>query len=244
MTYRLAALLYASSVNANPTGIAVIEGEQQYTFAEIEADANRIAVTLLKYSKGDVVGILLPNCEKFIAALLGIWKAGKTAVPLNPLLTWEELSDLIKESRLSTLIAAQSTRGLVDAINYQHVDAWETFLEGILILMADAPEFGVSGFTCDIPPSDHQNPALILYTSGVMGKYRGVVLSHLNIQSCVESLEHAGGFGERGGFLCLLPFSHYFAIAGGILLPLLNGSTMVIADGFNPMDILRLVQSH
>ena len=64
-------------------------------------------------SKGDVVGILLPNCEKHIATLLGIWKAGKTAVLLNHRLTWEELSYLIEDSRPSTLIAAQSNSPLI-----------------------------------------------------------------------------------------------------------------------------------
>jgi acyl-CoA synthetase (AMP-forming)/AMP-acid ligase II len=100
---------FMSAVKANPSGIAIVEPGGQYTFAEVADDVERICATLRQRANGDAVGILLPNSEKYVAALLGIWKAGKTAVPLNHLLPDFELAFIIQNSELSTLIAAKST---------------------------------------------------------------------------------------------------------------------------------------
>src|SRR5438445_277104 len=49
---------------------------------------------------------------------------------------------------------------------------------------------------------------------------------------------------SRDGFLCLLPFFHTYAITGTFLLPLLNGSKMVLVDRFQPTKVLGLIQEH
>src|SRR6185295_16058545 len=54
----------------------------------------------------------------------------------------------------------------------------------------------------------------------------------------------AGDFDYRDGFLCLLPFFHTYAITGTFLLPLLNGSRMVLVDRFQPAKVLGLIQEH
>jgi fatty-acyl-CoA synthase len=53
------------------------------------------------------VGILLLNSQSYVATLLGIWKAGKTAVPLNYLLPPQELGYIIKDSGMSALVTSQ-----------------------------------------------------------------------------------------------------------------------------------------
>jgi long-chain acyl-CoA synthetase len=71
-----------------------------------------------------------------------------------------------------------------------------------------------------------------------------VVLSHDNLLANVESCQQAGDFDHRDGFLCLLPFFHTYAITGTFLLPLLNGSKMVLVDRFQPAKVLGLIQEH
>jgi long-chain acyl-CoA synthetase len=60
----------------------------------------------------------------------------------------------------------------------------------------------------------------------------------------VESCQQAGGFDHRDSFLCLLPFFHTYAITGTILLPLLNGSRMVLVDRFQPLKVMKLIEDH
>src|SRR5206468_5173456 len=62
---------------------------------------------LRENAPGDTVGILLLNSQRYVATLLAIWKAGKTAVPLNYLLPPAEIGFIIKDSGMSGLVSSQ-----------------------------------------------------------------------------------------------------------------------------------------
>src|SRR5881396_4070713 len=99
--------VFERAVEEHRTRIGLIEESMQWTFGELSDDANRIAAFLKEKVKGDTVGVLLLNSQKYIATMLGIWKAGKTAVPLNYLLPPAELGFIIKDSGMSGLISSQ-----------------------------------------------------------------------------------------------------------------------------------------
>src|SRR5207247_6875448 len=87
--------LFEQAVNDHRARVALIEESKQWTFGDLSDDANRIAALLKQRVKGDTVGILLLNSQRYITALLGIWKAGKTAVPLNYLLPSTDLAFIV-----------------------------------------------------------------------------------------------------------------------------------------------------
>lgn len=220
---------------ANRSRAALIEESKKWTFAELSGEANRIAATIRENVKGDTVGVLLLNSQKYIATMLGIWKAGKTAVPLNYLLPPADLGFIIKDSGMSGLVSSQFFAQALAAIK-------PLFGDKGVILMADEPGFMASPAAS--LPAEYRDPALFLYTSGTTGRPKGVVLSHDNLIANVESCQKAGEFDYRDSFLCLLPFFHTYAITGTFLLPLLNGSTMVLVDRFQPLKVLGLIQEH
>jgi len=215
--------------------IALIEENKGWTFAELADEANRIAAVLKERLNGDTVGILLLNSQKYIATMLGAWKAGKTAVPLNYLLPPAELGFIIKDSGMCGLISSPFFSQALGSVKPLLGD------RGV-ILMADDP-----GFTSPSAgglPRGYRDPALFLYTSGTTGRPKGVILTHDNLLANVESCQRAGDFDNRDAFLCLLPFFHTYAITGTFLLPLTNGSKMVLVDRFQPTKVLGLIQEH
>src|SRR5262249_5814041 len=167
--------------------------------------------------------------------MLAIWKAGKTAVPLNYLLPPNELGFIIKDSGMSGLVSSQFFSQALAAIR-------PLFGDKGLILMADDPNLLASA--SQLTAAENRDPALYLYTSGTTGRPKGVILTHENLIANVESCRQAGEFDERDAFLCLLPFFHTYAITGTFLLPLLNGSRMVLVDRFQPAKVLGLIQEH
>lgn len=183
---------------------------------------------------GDTVGVLLLNSQKYVTTLLGVWKAGKTPVPLNYLLPPQDLAFIIRDSGMSALITSQFFAQAVAAVK-------PLFGDKGVILMADAPDFAPPA---KLEPVPYRDPALYLYTSGTTGKPKGVVLSHSNLATNVESCQLAGEFDQRDSFLCLLPFFHTYAITGTILLPLLQGSKMVLVDRFQPTKVMKLIEDH
>src|SRR6185436_8403498 len=107
----------------------------------------------------------------------------------------------------------------------------------------DAPDFTAPGAAASDSHA-YRNPALYLYTSGTTGRPKGVILTHQNLLHNVNSCGQAGEFDQRDVFLCLLPFFHTYAITGTILLPLLNGCSMVLVDRFHPHKVLKLIEEH
>ena len=99
--------VFDKAANANRSRVALVEEANQWTFGELADEVDRIAATLREKVSGDTVGILLLNSPKYVTTLLGIWKAGKTAVPLNYLLPPQELAFIIKDSGMSALVSSQ-----------------------------------------------------------------------------------------------------------------------------------------
>jgi long-chain acyl-CoA synthetase len=226
--------LFERAARVRLSETAIIEDAQRWTFAELSDEVARIAAVLKRRVPGDTVGVLLLNSQKYVATMLAIWKAGKTAVPLNYLLPPAELGFIIKDSGMSALVSSQFFNQALSAIR-------PLFGDRGVIIMADEPAFAESG-TAVAP--DYRDPALYLYTSGTTGRPKGVILTHDNLAANVESCRQAGEFGDRDAFLCLLPFFHTYAITGTFLLPLLSGSRMVLIDRFQPAKVLGLIQEH
>jgi len=224
---------FDKAAQANRSRTALVDEDRSWTFGELAEESDAIAAMLREKVPGDTVGVLLLNSPKYVTTLLGVWKAGKTPVPLNYLLPPQELAYIIRDSGMSALIASQFFAQAVTAVK-------PFFGEG-MILMADAPDFAPKSSS---PPASFRDPALYLYTSGTTGKPKGVELTHVNLATNVESCQRAGGFDHRDSFLCLLPFFHTYAITGTILLPLLNGSKMVLVDRFQPLKVMKLIEDH
>jgi long-chain acyl-CoA synthetase len=227
--------VFDRAAEANHSRVALIEENSRWTFAELSDQVNQIATLLKEKVKGDTVGVLLLNSQKYIATMLAIWKAGKTAVPLNYLLPPAELGFIIKDSGMSGLVSSQFFAQALAGIK-------PLFGDKGVIVMADDPDFASAPPTIGAGAS--QGPALYLYTSGTTGRPKGVVLTHDNLLANVDSCQKAGEFDHRDSFLCLLPFFHTYAITGTFLLPLLNGSKMVLVDRFQPAKVLGLIQEH
>ena len=149
-----AARLYAA-------GVALVDDDKRWTFQELMEQANRLATVLKERVKGDTVGILLLNSHKYIVTMLAVWKAGKTAVPLNYLLPPADLGFIIKDSGMSGLVSSQFFNQALGAIK-------PLFGDRGVILMADDPDF-IPSFA-DFPQAEYRDPALYLYTSGTTGR--------------------------------------------------------------------------
>jgi len=227
--------LFDEVARLNQSSLAVVDDSKRWTFGELAEDVDRIARNLKERIQGETVGVLLLNSQQYVATMLAIWKAGKTAVPLNYLLPPAELGFIIKDSGMSGLVSSQFFGQALSAIK-------PLFGDKGVILMADDPAFTAE--TAAATPSEYRDPALYLYTSGTTARPKGVILTHDNLVANVESCQRAGEFDRRDAFLCLLPFFHTYAITGTVLLPLLNGCRIVLVDRFQATKVLGLIQDH
>ncbi len=154
-----------------PEKVAVVSGNTQTTYGELDEKANRIAAYLQQQGigKGDRVGLSLQRSPNLIAALLGILKSGAAYVPLDANYPQERLDFMIRDAEIAVLISEKALQPALPAVE-------------VPILLLDDNKL-------DLPPANAYRPvafsgneaAYIIYTSGSTGTPKGVVVSHRSV---------------------------------------------------------------
>src|SRR5438132_1455641 len=166
-----------------PERTALIYREEQWTYAEMNRLTNRVAHGLhaLGVNPGDRVGFLGLNHPRFLFTLYGTAKLGAVFVPLNFRLTGPELTFIIGDAGLHTLVYEEAFASVIDEIR-------ETL--PVRELVCSAAREGARSFdelvhdqrdaNLDYPISQ-DDIAWIMYTSGTTGRPKGAMLPHGNV---------------------------------------------------------------
>jgi long-chain acyl-CoA synthetase len=179
------------------------------------------------------VAVLLPTSGMFPVSMTAIWSRGKTVVPLNYLLSQEEIKYIIKDSGVDTVIAVSPMIEMIGGLP-----------EGVNAILLDEMSFK------GIPPirfmtkSPEDMLAALLYTSGTSGKPKGVMLTAKNLTSNVDQCKRWADFSKKDVFLGLLPQFHSFGFTVNTLVPSSIGAKAVYSAKFNPRKVLDLLRVH
>jgi surfactin family lipopeptide synthetase A len=93
-------------VEKQPDRVAVVCGEEKWTYEELNRQANRLAHALRKKGIGreQLVGILMSPSKEMMAAVLGVLKAGAAYVPIDPQYPADRIQYMLKDSGASLLL--------------------------------------------------------------------------------------------------------------------------------------------
>src|SRR5512132_430116 len=107
------ALNLTHSAALRPNRRALICGETQMTYAQLEAASAGAAARLreLGVRDGDAVGLMLPNVPEFAIAYYGILRAGGIVVPMNVLLKRREVAFHLADPGARLLLAWHECAG-------------------------------------------------------------------------------------------------------------------------------------
>ena len=202
---------------------------RQITFGELAALVRKLQGRLVKLGveKGARVGLLSENRPEWGISYLAIVGMGAVVVPLDAMLTKEELLPLLNDSGSRVIILSRKFEG------YER----GTPCEGQKILMEDFDRL----LTPDTIPLNNVNlddTASIVYTSGTTGIPKGVVLTHRNIMSNVFSVASLFDLGTKDNFLSVLPLHHTFETTAGFLGPFYQGCRITYAKSLKSHSIL------
>ena len=201
-------------VNRMPDEAAVIFEGNRWTYRELDALSDGIAVNLAEHQvKGKQVGVSLNRGAEWIAALLGIWKSGAAYVPLDMSHPHERLESIIKDCEISVVVCSRYGNFKPEKIPVCYVD-----------------EKPVSSLeNVGVPLPGVKDRAYIIYTSGTSGEPKGIPASHgqaVRMSRISKDRYFHVNAGERILQLAGLNFS---ASLVEILTALLNGVCLVIA---------------
>ncbi|MCC4598284.1 amino acid adenylation domain-containing protein [Xanthomonas campestris pv. phormiicola] len=203
--------------------IAVVDAGCSLSYAELEAQANRLARYLIELGVGPDrrVALCLGRSTELIVAMLAILKAGGAYVPLDPAYPQQRLSFMLADSAPCAL--------LTDAQGAAQLGAQA----GMPMLLLDQPQPGWAQLphtAPTVPALRAQHLAYVIYTSGSTGTPKGVAVDHCGLRNyCVAA---ATRYGLRGGDRVLQCSSPSFDIAvDEIFATLASGATLVLLPG-------------
>jgi fatty-acyl-CoA synthase len=243
------------TVAAHPDVEALVDvaGDRRWTYSDLDDEINFVARGLmaLGIEPGERVGIWAPNCAEWTIVQYATAKIGAILVNINPAYRTHELSYVLNQSGIRTLIAATEFKtsdyvGMVEEVRPEtHVlrdvvflgtDDWQN-------LRSRADDVTTGELRTRTACLDSNEPINIQYTSGTTGFPKGATLSHRNILNngfFTTDLINLGP-GDR---LCIpVPFYHCFGMVMGNLGCTSHGATMVIpAPGFDPGLTLAAIE--
>src|SRR6267378_4700642 len=254
MSLNLALLLRESATNY-PQKTALSIGDTDLTYETVHSFTQRFAGALgsLGVEPGEHVAVLLPNVPHFTIAYFGAHYAGNPVVPLNVLLSADEIAYLLEDSEAVALVAwdgflKAAEAGFARAEHCRHLivaranPADWTAPEGALSMAALIA--GAEPVT-DLPATGPDDTAVILYTSGTTGKPKGAELTHFNLFfNALASSTRVVALDPDTVALATLPLFHSFGQTVMQNAPIAVGGTVVLLPRFEPKAAFDLMESH
>jgi long-chain acyl-CoA synthetase len=208
---------------------------KKFSYSEMDRLANKFAAFLVDrgMKPGDRVAILCHNCPHYIAAYFGIIRGGGIVLPLNNLLTHEEIDFILNDAAARICLYDGDCAPTADKLSRINGRSFLTLSEiAQSSFPAEAAEW--SRHTAD-------DVSTILYTSGTTGRPKGALLTHRNILSNALAATQVIHVTHKDRFVVFLPLFHSFTYTVCVILPLVTGAMISLLPSVRPFS--RVVKS-
>ncbi|HKV10473.1 MAG TPA: AMP-binding protein, partial [Thermoanaerobaculia bacterium] len=203
--------LFEERVRRAPDAVALVQEGRAWTYAGLNARANRLAHHLRAsgVGRGSLVGLSLERSLELVAAVLGVLKAGAAYVPLDPAYPAERRRWMAEDAGLSLLLTEETLRPL----------------------LADGGEQDPPG---SVGPDDL---AYVIYTSGSTGRPKGVMIPHRGLVNYLLWARQAYRAEEGEGAPVHSAIGFDLTVTS-LWVPLVSGTTVTLLDERRPVEAL------
>ncbi len=218
---------------ASPTRVVATDDRRSYKGIEILVAAMHVASLIEKRSSTQTVATMFPSSGAFPICALAAWMLGRTVVPLNFLLSRDELKHVIGDCETDLILTA---RPMLDFMGYTPECEQMCFLEDIDFKSFPEPRWPKR--------AEDDEVAAFLYTSGTSGLPKGVKLTHANISANINQVRDGIDLDKNDCMFGVLPQFHSFGFTCLTLMPLSLGIRVVFAPRFVPHKIVAAFREH
>ncbi len=267
LEYGSAPEMFAATVTRAPDSPIIRYFDATITVRELDELADAFACGLLDsgVAAGDRVALYLQNVPQFVIGMLGIWKAGATAVSVNPMNRERELELLLTDSGATALVCLESLYRSVASAVVDRTDVAVTITTSELEYQSRDDERSFAGieristpgtqdmaelidrFRGQRPPAADLGPddvAFLTYTSGTTGPPKGAMNSHRNVVFNSQTYRDWIGIGGDDVILGIAPLFHITGLIGHITVSLLVGAPLVLFYRFEPSTAIDTIAEH
>ncbi len=231
----------------SPDNKALTFGDRTLSYAQLSDRVKRLAAALQSQGieAGQVVGYLGLNHSALLETFFAASTIGAVFLPLNFRLTAKELTFIINDASVNTLLVDDELYPTINPVRaelccqrYIGVES----AEGEDDLYSDLIEASQPVARCH--PTDADETALMMYTSGTTGLPKGVMLTHNNLNWSTLNLTIEIGFLASDVNLICAPLFHIGALNVTTLGTLFAGGHVIVMKSFDPAQTLNLIESH
>lgn len=237
------ALALQSENNPERTHVTLFkedEKEEIFTYQRLLQSATVVANNLMArgLEKGETVVIMLPTEVSFFQSFYGILLAGGIAVPVYPPFRPDRIEEyaerqcrILENAGARFLITFQQAGRLARLLR-PRLSALLDVVMPEELLVSDPADLPGPKTSALLPVVSEDDPALIQYTSGSTGDPKGVVLTHRNLVSNIQSIGSALGLSPTDVGVSWLPLYHDMGLIGSWLSCLYHGIPVTILPPF------------
>ncbi|MGW2231975.1 amino acid adenylation domain-containing protein, partial [Streptomyces formicae] len=219
--------LFAARAARTPHAVAVTDGEQELSYAELAAEVARLARHLVDAGVGPErrVAVLMERSAALVVALLAVSTAGGVFVPVDPAYPAERIAYVLADADPAVLVCAAATRDAVPEGFAGHVVVVdEPATAERIAACAEGPVRDAERLS----PLAEAHAAYVIYTSGSTGRPKGVVVTHGGLGNLARAQIERFGVGEDSRVLQFASPS-FDAAVSELCMALLSGASVVLA---------------
>lgn len=239
------------SARRHPDKIAIIDDGVVLTFAEFDRLVDRTAAALHDsgFGPGSRLGLLSRNCWQYAVLAFATARAGVVLVPINFMLTAEEIAYILGHSRVGgVVVEADLTATAEEAMRrggvvrtkvalvprgHQGVAGWADFA-GWLTTDSPAPS----------PLIDDDQPVRLMYTSGTESRPKAAIHTSRSLMWQYVSTIAAGEMSPDDVEIHSLPLYHCAQLDNFLATDIYLGATSIILPRPEPEAVLRAIERY
>lgn len=233
------------------------------SFADVDADSDAFAAALRAqgFQAGDRLGIVAQNIPQFVIVVLAVWKLHGIAVLANPALPDDDLTALLRRTRVK-IVACEESR----------LARWSTSTSVPAPIVSLCPhqydpELAPPLVPAHEPATDdrldfaevisrHRNAhvehavvdptsvAAIVFTSGTTSEPKSALVRHESLAFVGDVYRDWMSLTGRDVIMCVAPLTTILGIAAGLLISLVAGSSLSLSYRFDAATFAETVRAH
>lgn len=223
--------LFEERVGKHPDAVAAVQGERRWTYAELNSRANQIGRALLArgLKAEGVVAVVMERDLDWMAAVLGVFKAGGVYLPVEPHFPAERVSRTLSRAGCELVVTERGSTGSLSMTT-----ATTLFVDAAYAESHADDDLGI--------PVAADQLAYIYFTSGSTGEPKGAMCEHAGFVNHVLAKVEDLGFGEDDVVAQTAPQCFDISLWQLLAGPVVGGRTLVI-DQETVLDVPRFVDT-